>query len=388
MHGQFLIPHVHPRIELPREVLHVYFVSAVRMFLSSSVAIFLPLYYYMQTGSAFFALAFTTVAYVFMGVSLLVLVALVRRASFEWLGLISTVLFVILFAYVYATPVSWATAIVAAIIYGAAGGTYWFPHHLVYSLYGREKTSTAYGGEAVVNSIVTVAAPIISGALTYFFGFHVFFAVASTFAILSLLFWVHHLDKKTMLDFTPMRSFYRSIPWDRATLYYLGGLTTIAIMALPVYLAVTGIRDVTLSVGWIFSLASLFGAVLSYLVGKYLDKEHDYPLGALGIVVVAFLFVNLVAFPRYAPVFLVLRGVFSALSFFPVMGWIYRVASKNSGVEVFMREFILMLGRASFAFILAFFHLSVATVILFGAYVLVAYAIFFYYLSRIRYPEV
>lgn len=387
VHGQFALIW-HPRIRLPEEVIHVYFVSAVRVFLSSSVAIFLPLYFYLRMHSALAALSFITLAFIFMGISLLLLAALVRRASFEWLGLLSTLFFVLLFAYVYSFPPNWQSLIVSAVLFGIAGGIYWFPHHLIYSLYGRERTSTAYGGETVVNSVVSVVAPLVSGFVSAIFGFHVFFAVASMFSILALFVWITHLKHRTVIDFSRMRSFYREIAWDRSLLYVIGGAITVPMVALPVYLAAVGVKNPAATVGWVYSLASLFGAFTSYLIGRYLDKEHDYALGAVGFAVYAFLFMNLIAFPQYSPYFLTLRGILGAVSFFPVTGWIYRIGARNAGVEVFTREFFLMLGRFLVAFWLIFSHPSVSAVIVVGAYLLVAYGLIFYYLARIKYSEV
>ncbi|NPA76438.1 MAG: MFS transporter [Candidatus Diapherotrites archaeon] len=386
MHGQFAFSW-HPRIRLPEEVIHVYFVSAVRVFISSSVAIFLPLYFYLRMHSAFAALSFVTLSFIFMGVALLLLAAILRNAVFEWLGLISTLFFVLLFAYVYSVPASWSAVVVSAILFGIAGGIYWFPHHLIYSLYGREKTSTAYGGEAVVNSVVSIVSPLISGLISAIFGFHVFFAVASLFSVSALFVWAAHLKHRTVLDFSRMRTFYRHIAWDRAILYIIGGAITVPMVILPVYLAVVGVKNATATIGWVYSLASLLGAFTSYLIGRYLDKEHDYALGAVGLAVYAFLLMNIVAFPQYSPYFLIFRGILGAVSFFPVMGWIYRLAAHNGGIEVFAREFFLMIGRFLVAFPLILYHPSVSAVVVAGAYLLVAYGIIFYYLSRIKYVE-
>ena len=367
----------------------MYLISAVRSFLSSAVAIFTPLYIFNATGSAFLSISFVVFGLFFLALTQVLLVYSLRHAYFEWLGLASTIAFVLLFAYIYAFPVNWMTVIVAAALYGLSGGLYWLPHHVVYSIYGKEDMSTEYGGEAVVNDAVAIVSPIISGLIAYFLGFHVFFALASATAIGYLYLWTKHLSRRTELDFGPLRRFYKQIPWDRVLLYVVGGFYTVPFITYPVYVhAVNAGANNVAAIGWAIGLSYVFDAIFAYLLGRYLDRSHDYPIGAMGFLVFSFIFLHMLYTPQYALLLVVLIGFVRRLAFLPATTWVYRLGAATSGAELFLREISLFAGRIIFFMAFLSAHDYLTFIIQAAAYSTIVYAFLFYYLSRVRYPEV
>ncbi len=388
-HGQIQIPFLHHRLSLPDEMLHLYLVSAVRTFLSSSAAIFLPLYVYQASGSLFDAFLFMVLEFVWLAVTMSVVVYTFRRVVFEWLGLASTVAFVALFSYVYLhCTVDSQFLLVAPMIYGISGGLYWLFHNLVYSVYGSKHASKNVSYESIINTVVGVLAPIISGSVAYFLGYHIFFALASAVSILYLALWTAHLRRRTVLDMLPLRRFYASFRADRAALYFIGGIYTVPLMSIPLYLVYASPADTPAAVGAVLSLSALFGVVVTYILGRYVDEHHDYPLAALGFALLAFLLLHMLYTPEYAHILASIRGVFGTLAFLPAMGWIYKIGSKSAGAEIYLRELSLFSGRLFYLAVLLLTGISIYGTILLGAYALIAYGLLFYYLSRIRYPEV
>ncbi len=246
--------------------------------------------------------------FVWLAVTMSLVVYTFRRVVFEWLGLASTVAFVALFSYVYLHgAVDFQFLLVAPLLYGVSGGLYWLFHNLVYSVYGSRHASRNFSYESIINTVVGVLAPVVSGSIAYFLGYHVFFAVASAVSILYLALWVAHLKHRTLLDMAPLRRFYRSFSADRALLYFIGGIYTVPLMGLPLYLVYASSANTSAAVG----------IVMSYL-----------------------------------------------------------------------REIFLFAGRLTYLAALIFWGISIAGTLLLGAYALTAYGVLFYYLSRIRYPEV
>ncbi len=388
-HGQISLPHLLPRIRLPEEVAHVYLISAVRSFLSSAVAIFTPLYIFKVTGSAFMSISFVVFGLFFLALTQILLVYSFRRVYFEWLGLASTIAFVLLFAYIYAFPMTWIALVVSAALYGLSGGLYWLPHHIVYSIYGKDNISTEYGGEAVVNDVVAIISPIISGIIAYFLGFHVFFALTSVVAIIYLYLWTKHLHHRTELNFEPLRRFYEQIHWDRVLLYVVGGFYTVPFIGYPVYVhAVNAGANNVAAIGWAIGLSYVFDAVFAYLLGRYLDRDHDYPVGAMGFLIFSFIFLHMLYTPQYALLLVVAIGFVRRLAFLPATTWVYRLGSVTKGSELFLREISLFAGRILFFAALLSVHKYLVFAIQAAAYSTLVYAILFYYLSRVRYPEV
>lgn len=379
-----------PRIELPEEVMHLYLISAVRTFLSSAVAVFLPLYIYQQTNSVLTALLFTTSSFLLMTVAMTSLILLRRRVSFEWLGVISTAAFVLLFAVVYfAERLDTTVLALAAVLYGISGGIYWLPHHLVYSTYGKERTSSEYGGEAVVNDVVAMLSPIVSGAIAYFLGFHTFFAVASAVSVFSLYLWVRQLHRKTVLNLEPLRKFYKIASPDRALLYFVAGMYTIPFLAYPIYLNfVDANANNVASIGLVIGISFLVDAFISYFLGKYIDRSHDYPIAALGFLSIALIYLHMLHAPALAAFLVILLGFVRRISFLPAMSWVYRLGAKTNGAELYFRELFLMLGRIAYLALLFLASNPLLATMLVGVYGSTIYAWLFYYLSRIRYSEV
>jgi MFS family permease len=389
MHGQISIPFLHHRLSLPEEVVHLYLISAIRTFLSSSAAIFMPLYVFHATNSALMAFAFMFLEFFWLAVVTTAIVYSFRRVTFEWLGLASTVAFAGLFAFVFAYPrVDSTFLLVAPLLFGASGGSYWLFHHLVYSVYGGRHVSRNFSYESIINTLVGVAAPIITGFIAYFLSYHVFFALASVLSVLYLFVWIRHLHKQTDLDLTPLRGFYRVAAADRTLLYFIGGFYTIPFLSIPIYLAADTAANTPAIIGTVMSASALFGAFVTYILGKYVDESHDYPLGALGFTLLAFLILHMLYTPSIAPWLASIRDFFGALAFLPATSWIYLMGGKSKGAELFARELALFAGRIVFFGTLILLKLSVDGVLLFGAYALILYGIYFYYLSRIRYQEV
>lgn len=389
MHGQIRIPFLHHRISLPEEVVHLYLVSAIRTFLSASAAIFLPLYIYQTTGSVFLAFLFLFLDFLWLIIATSLVVFSMRRVTFEWLGLVSTVAFSGLFFFVYThRTIDTVFMFVAPMLYGISGGLYWLFHHLVYSAYGERHVSRNFSYESIINTAVGVVAPMVSGFIAYFLSYHVFFALASILSIGYLFLWVKHLKHRTVLDLQPLRQFYRNLRPDRIILYILGGVYTIPLISIPIYLAVNTSANTPAAIGIVMSVSALLGAVVTYILGKYVDESHDYPLGAIGFSLLALLLLHMLYTPGVAHYLAALRGIFGTLAFLPVTSWIYRLGSTTHGAELYLRELALFVGRVVYLAFLFYARLTVEMTLLLGVYSLVAYGMLFYYLSRIRYPEV
>ena len=369
--------------------MHLYLVSAIRTFLSSSAAIFLPLYIYQRTGSVFITFLFLFIYFFWLFFATSIVVFTRRHVTFEWLGLLSTLVFSALFIFVYAYgAVDTVFLLASSFLYGVSGGLYWLFHHLVYSSYGERHVSRNFSYESIINTVVGVAAPIITGFIAYFLSYHVFFALASILSIGYLFLWVQHLKHRTILNLTPLRSFYKSLRGDRVLLYVFGGMYTIPLMSIPIYLAVATVANTPAAIGVIMSASALFGALVMYFLGKYVDESHDYPLGAIGFALLSLLLLHMLYTPQFAQYIAAIRGIFGALAFLPVTSWIYRLGAITGGSELYLREAALFLGRVVYVGLLLTLHLSIEATLLTGVYALVAYGLLFYYLSRVRYPEV
>jgi len=266
-------------------LLPLYLNRACREFVTSLLCLFSAIYIYKTLGSLtlvfffFFLYHLSKLLVNFLAEELSLKLGLKKQAC---LGQFFYIFALILLFFSEKDPL---LIFPASILWGIASGLYWFGWHgLMAKMSHLGKYGNALGQQEIFNLIPILVSPILGGILINFFGYWALFSACLFFLILSLFILWPIPEKKTHYDTSPVEIFSLFKTHKRMFLAYFGNsaAATIYVIAFPIYLFL--ILKSELSIGGFFSLSLILVAILSFLIGQFVDSQGKKELIVFGSV--------------------------------------------------------------------------------------------------------
>ena len=276
-HGHLHISHFH-FFSLPDEVKHFYYFALIRTVLFATGGLFLPLFIYSSTKSILLALIYY---YVALGPLRLITKPLelwflkdqgVERAMF-----VSVSLAGITFLLAYYLTINLTSVLLLGFLMGFSLALYWDSFHISFGLFGRfREVGEEMGSLVVLQSILSIVLPVLSGVFVSFFGFHLFYLIVFLFTLTASIFLVKSLGK----TYRVRLSMERVIKAPLKRMHTLEGMMYgfLCFTDLFIYVVLGG---AVILFGAVKFIVNLLSALSSYLVGYVFDRRLPLGLGRL-----------------------------------------------------------------------------------------------------------
>lgn len=254
--------------------------------------------------------------------------------------------------------------VLASFFGGLQAGLFWFAYHGMFVKAVNEDRFGFHEGICQSLGILTLlVTPILGSLLIFFFGFTSLFLTAGFFVLLAALTLIFSARDKPLHDARFLTSFTLFKKHPKTFLAYLGwgGETAIYSNLWPVFLILI-LGDI-LSYGGIVTIGILFAVLVTFLIGRWVDKSKGSRVLTCGVVLGSFSW--LLRTIAYFPFLIVLVDGFYRLTeqmmTIPMDVLSYKKAiDGGTSQALYFREIALNLGVFLFlamAFLMIFFSL-------------------------------
>lgn len=275
---------------MKREIRELYVSTTILNFALAMILIFEPIYLYTIGYSLKEIILFFLLVYLIYLFLLPLGAKFAKRVGYEHSIAVSTIVFILYYLVFYnIAAVDWFFYL-AAFLYAAQKTLYWPAYHADFARFadvgqdGREISLLT-----VIVSIVSIAAPLISGIVLENWGF------AALFTFVSIIFLISNvplLVTKEVFEPSPFPYFdtFKALlapERRRQFLSYLGfGEELVVLVVWPVFIA-TIITDL-LNIGILTALATFVSLVVTMYIGRTSDSGNKRRILRFGTIVYAF----------------------------------------------------------------------------------------------------
>jgi len=229
-------------------------------------------------------------------------------------------------------------------------GLYWFALHSFFATHAKKETLGASVGKLFgFPQIAGLFAPLIGGAIAFYYGFPALLALGGGVFLLSAipLLWIPELAIESRLNLTTFIGLFNQFQRYTLVEFFENIREELEGIIWPLFIFLT-FRN-TLSVGFIGMLASVGSIIFTLLVGRYTDRINPKVFMRIGAVLMAGIWLVRFAWPN-VPLLLysstVVEGLVACLIMIPFTSYIYGSAKRTNVTEfIVYREIPVTLAR-------------------------------------------
>lgn len=255
-----------------KELKQVYVSVALRAFALSLIALFVPLYLYIELG---YSLAQTLNFFIFYSVIFAVFTPLAAkfaaRYGIKHSILLSVPFYLAFIVLLYLLPKIETPLVLISGLMGLSQAFYWMGMHLVfYRSSHHDHRGEEFGKQAFFSILPALFGPLVGGFLIKFVGFNLVFVFVSLVLLSSALFLFLSREKHIGYRFS-IRSIFNKDHWKNSLFFVSLGVRVIALGVVWPLLVFLILKDY-FSLGMVGALLSGVSAALLWLTGKYSDR--------------------------------------------------------------------------------------------------------------------
>jgi MFS family permease len=257
-----------------KQLTQMYFSSAMRSFAISLIALFVPLYLFVERG---FSLHQTLQFFIFYAVVFAMTTPIAAKFCSKY-GLkhsilLSVPLYIMFILLLYLLPVVAVPLPLIAAFLAFSLAFYWIGMHTAFHHVSDHKhRGEEVGKRASVSILANMCGPLIGGLLIKFTGFKIVFVLATLVLLGSALFLFLSKEDYVKYHFSFSALFDRK-HWEYPLVFMARGMRTIANGVLwPLF--IYGILNDYLTLGLVGFILSALSALLVWIMGKFSDKKE------------------------------------------------------------------------------------------------------------------
>jgi MFS family permease len=256
-----------------KELTQMYFSAAMRSFAISLIALFVPLYLYIERG---FSLNQTLQFFIFYAVMFAATTPLAAKFCSKY-GLkhsilLSVPLYITFILLLYLLPVINTPLPIIASFLAFSLSFYWMGMHMAfYHISDHKHRGEEVGKRTSVSIIANMFGPLIGGFLIKFVGFKIVFVLASLVLLGAALFLFLSKEDYVKYHFS-LRTLFDRKHWEYPLVFIARGMRAISAGILwPLF--IFAILNDYLTLGFVGFILSALSALLVWIIGKFSDHQ-------------------------------------------------------------------------------------------------------------------
>ena len=257
-----------------KELTQIYFTAAMRSFAISLIALFVPLYLFVERGiSLHQTLQFFIFYSVMFAVSTPLAAKFCSKYGLKHSILLSVPLYLIFIFLLYLLPVISIPLPLIAVFLALSLSFYWMGMHMAFHHVSDHKhRGEEVGKRTSVSILANMFGPLVGGFLIKFVGFKAVFVLASLVLLGAVL--ILFLSKEDYVKYHfSLRTLFDKEHWQYPLVFMARGMRAIANGVLwPLF--IFGILNDYLTLGFVGFILSGLSVLLVWLMGKFSDHQN------------------------------------------------------------------------------------------------------------------
>jgi hypothetical protein len=214
---------------------------------------------------------------------------LAHRFGFKWIIIFSLLPLFLLIIFLFLAQKDFIFLVVSSVFWGIEAALFWFGYHGLFVKFGNKQQFGCQEGVSQVWGILSsITIPILGSLLIVYWGFLGLFFMVALFALISVLIIIFSPVVKPYHDARIIKVFRLFKTHPKVVGAYLGwgGEGALYGAIWPVFLILI-VGDI-LGYGGIIAGSILLAAVMTYLIGKWVDRSRGKQIVSFGVFLGAF----------------------------------------------------------------------------------------------------
>ncbi len=334
---------------LKRDLEEIYANLFLKTFALSLIALFIPIYLIKEIGFSFKdVLIYLFFLFLFLAVGYPLGAYLTNKIGIRKTIMLSIPFHLAYYLLLYGLEVYKIPLIVIGASYGIAEGIFWFAYNINFSRFSDRKHR---GREVnlwyVIASGIGVFGPFVGGALLSYMDFYIVFIIVIFLLILSIFPLIHLKDIHYKNEFSLKKCFNLKY-FDLAPQFLIQGARHL-ITGIFWPLFVFYIVEEYFSLGFIFSLASVFSCIIIWVIGNKIDQFDKKIFTNISSAIHGFVSFIKIFVKTFSHVYItaILSAITYGVTEVALNAVTFDRANNSKRIEEYFvfREFILALGR-------------------------------------------
>lgn len=335
-------------LDLKEEMQEVYVHRFLFQMSKKLVSIFIPLYLLELGYSPLIVITFYAI---YFGVSMLSTVPngfIVSKIGYKHTSLLASPL--ILLFYLNLRSLTGLESIIPAAVLGGIGlNTYWMGMNPEVARSSHEGSEDKESGLFFsMSNLASIFSPGIGALVLFFYDFQILFGITAAIMAVSFIPFLLTREHSDGMDVN-FREFLRDVDYNDFIVFTLRGVTFLGRMTLwPLYLAL--ILQNSAQIGGAGILVAAGGALSSFLVGRYANKDHEAQVVQIGALVSAISFIGMyfITGPLLAFLLSAINGISVTAHGIPIYARTMNHSGRTDLIEFFaVRELFFSSSRLS-----------------------------------------